>query len=314
MNFKALLSAECNTFSRKVEVDLYSRLHEFLGRSDQNEMATRMRFEDRLEGASNFSPWKERITLLLEVNEVWEITNTNVASPTVATLLAAHKKKYVNARRLILYGVKDHILPLLSTKNTTREMWEALTKLYQSDNQNRKMVSREKLKSTKMTKFDSVTSYLAKITQIRDELVAVGEKVEDLELVRIALNGFSKPWGVFVWGIVARENLPNWERLWDDFIHEEMRTGFKHEGQQKNEGKENLAFASKGKGKAKKGYSIRVVRVKRRRKARSNVFHVTNLGTMQMSVRTGRKTRGSPRWLLQQKWSSQRDSRRTFPL
>ena len=33
-------------------------------------MATRLRFEDKLDGATNISPWKERIALLLEENEI----------------------------------------------------------------------------------------------------------------------------------------------------------------------------------------------------------------------------------------------------
>jgi hypothetical protein len=36
-------------------------------------MATRLRFEDRLDGATNFIPWKERIALLLEENEICDI-------------------------------------------------------------------------------------------------------------------------------------------------------------------------------------------------------------------------------------------------
>ena len=49
------------------------------------------------------------------------------------------------------------------------------------------MVLREKLRN-------KVTTYLTKITQVRDELGAAGEKVEDEELVRHALNGFSTKW------------------------------------------------------------------------------------------------------------------------
>jgi hypothetical protein len=46
-----------------------------------------------------------------------------------------------------------------------------------------------------MTKTDSVTSFLTRFSQIRDELVAVGKTVDLSELVRTTLNGFSKPWG-----------------------------------------------------------------------------------------------------------------------
>jgi hypothetical protein len=64
-----------------------------------------------------------------------------------------------------------------------------------------------------MTKTNSVTSYLTsylpRFSQIRDELAVVGEVVGPSELVRTALNGFSKPWESFVRGIVAREHIPS---------------------------------------------------------------------------------------------------------
>jgi hypothetical protein len=104
----------------------------------------------------------------------------------------------VKARRIIIDGVKDHIIPHLSRKKTAKDMWKALTKLYQSNNLSRKMLLGEKLGSTKMAKGDSVATYLTKFTQIRDELAAVGETVDETELVRTSLNGFTKQWDVFV--------------------------------------------------------------------------------------------------------------------
>jgi hypothetical protein len=74
-----------------------------------------------------------------------------------------------------------------------------------------------------MTKSDTVTSYLTKITQVCDQLAVVGEVVSNKELVRTALNGFSKPRTPFIKGIVARETLPKFDKLWDDFILEEIR-------------------------------------------------------------------------------------------
>jgi hypothetical protein len=57
----------------------------------------------------------------------------------------------VKARCITLDGVKDHSIPHLSRKNTTRDMWEALKGLIQSKNKNCKMVLKEKLRDTKMT-------------------------------------------------------------------------------------------------------------------------------------------------------------------
>jgi hypothetical protein len=220
-------------------------------------MATGLRVEDRLDGAANFSPWKERIVLLLQECELWDIVNntqTNpVTVPTDATLLAAYTKKNIKAKRIILDAIKDHVIPHVTGKANAYEMWESLTKLYQSSNENRKMVLREKLKGIKMTKTENVATYLTKITQVRDELGVVGEVIADNELVRTALNGVTKQWVVFVEGIVARENLPKWDRLWDDFIQEETRRGYVQGSSSNGNDEENVALATKSKKKSKKG-------------------------------------------------------------
>ena len=65
------------------------------------------------------------------------------------------------------------------------------------------MVLREELKSTRMSISNTIASFLTNITQVRDKLAAIGETVVDPELVRISLNGFTKPWAPFVKGIVA---------------------------------------------------------------------------------------------------------------
>ena len=55
------------------------------------------------------------------------------------------------------------------------------------------MVLREKLKIIKMAKAEGVISYLTRISQVRDELAALGEVVPGSKLVQTALNGVSKP-------------------------------------------------------------------------------------------------------------------------
>jgi hypothetical protein len=67
------------------------------------------RYEDRLDGASNFSPWREHIALVLEEQGLWEITEGKVAAPVDTVQLATHNKKDVKARRIIVDGVKDLI-------------------------------------------------------------------------------------------------------------------------------------------------------------------------------------------------------------
>jgi hypothetical protein len=220
-------------------------------------MATGLRVEDRLDGAENFGAWKERMILLLQENELWDIVENTTTHPVVvpidATLLAAYNKKSIKAKRFILDAIKDHLIPHVMGKTHAYEMWESLTKLYQSTNENRKMVLREKLKNIKMTKAENVVTYLTRLTQVRDELGAVGEAIADSDLVRTTLNGVSKQWVVFVEGIVAREKLPDWERLCDDFVQEETWRGYVHGSSSTGHEEENVALATTSKKKFRKG-------------------------------------------------------------
>ena len=43
-------------------------------------------------------------------------------------------------KSIILDGVKDHVVPHISEKDTTNEMWEALKKLYQHNSVQRRML------------------------------------------------------------------------------------------------------------------------------------------------------------------------------
>ena len=61
---------------------------------------------------------------------------------------------------------------------------------------------------------------------------------------------------MFVESIVAREHLPSWDHLWDEFIQEETWRGYIHgSASHSKEEEENVALATKGnkKKKFKKG-------------------------------------------------------------
>jgi hypothetical protein len=135
-----------------------------------------MRYEDRLEGALNYLQRKVKITVVLKENKLWSYVSTVVPVPVHNPIaLDLHEVKEARTQRILLDGVKDHLIPHLDEKKTAKEMWDAMTKLYQSDNQKRKMALRDKLHATKIARGEGVTSYLTRLTQFRDELAAVGD-------------------------------------------------------------------------------------------------------------------------------------------
>jgi hypothetical protein len=152
---------------------------------------------------------------------------------------------------VILEVVKDHLIPHVSEKTSSKEMYDALVSLFQSDNMSRKIILKANLEECRITHSDNVTNYLMRITQIHDQLTAIGEVVLDTERVNVALNGFTKAWEPFIMGICAQEKLPKLEKLWDDCIEEETWKESKSSEQQGG-GDENLSLVNKtkkGKGK-----------------------------------------------------------------
>ena len=103
-------------------------------------MAVQLRVEDRLHCSHKFPTWKERITRILDVSDAEEHIDSTKVAPTDPADLAAWKKIDSRAMLIIMDGVKDHIVPHLSGTKITVEMWTALESLYQSKNENRKMV------------------------------------------------------------------------------------------------------------------------------------------------------------------------------
>jgi hypothetical protein len=167
------------------------------------------------EGDSNWSPWKERMVFVLEDLKLWDIVEA-VVPPipvTAPALVAEFRRRNTKAKRITCDAVRDHIIPHLTGKTCAYEMWASLCKLYGSSNENRKMILHDGLKGIHMLEDESVTSFLGRYTQIRDELAAVEEVVNPNSLVRQAMNSCTKPWGPFVRGIVAREVMPTWERM-----------------------------------------------------------------------------------------------------
>ena len=52
---------------------------------------------------------------------------------------ALHKKKLVKAKRIIANSIKGHLIPQVSSLKTPKAMFDALTKLFEGKNINRKM-------------------------------------------------------------------------------------------------------------------------------------------------------------------------------
>ena len=93
--------------------------------------------------------------------------------------------------RIIVDFIKDHLIPQVSSNKILKEMYDALTRIYEGKNINRKMNLGAQLKSTKMSKGESIQDYFTRVSQFKEKLEAIGDSLDEDELVMTALNGLT---------------------------------------------------------------------------------------------------------------------------
>jgi hypothetical protein len=116
--------------------------------------------EDRLDGASNFSSWKSRLQVTLEEYDLLDVVNKTLLDTATNVEKKIRKEEDVKERKLIIYSVRDHILPCIANLKTNYDMYEELKDMFESDNTLRALTLKSQLQSTKMTIVTQLPSYL----------------------------------------------------------------------------------------------------------------------------------------------------------
>ena len=109
---------------------------------------------DNLVEAENFRAWKYRISLVLEENELDTYISGEVPVLEGDEAKALHKKNL--PKRIIADSIKGHLIPRITWSRLRgsllihSSMFDALMKLFEGKNINRKMTLRNQLKNVKI--------------------------------------------------------------------------------------------------------------------------------------------------------------------
>ena len=127
-----------------------------------------MRLEHALEGILNYISWKDMMEAVLKYNGLKEFIEKDVPEPYAADAanLDAWKNTVAKERRIMLEGVRDKIVSSLHGKATPYSMWKALTDLFQSNSDHRKLVLKDKLRKIRMEKGDTIPSISQSLSNV----------------------------------------------------------------------------------------------------------------------------------------------------
>ena len=91
------------------------------------------------------------------------------------------------------------------------------------------MTLRNQLKNVKIQNVETIQSYFTRVSQIKEQLEAVDEEVENVDIVMTTLNGLPGTWDSFIQWIYARKKLVKSSRLWEDCSQEEAQIASREE-------------------------------------------------------------------------------------
>ena len=91
---------------------------------------------------------------------------------------AKHKKDMIKVKMIIANSIKDQLISWVSSKNTPKEMFDALTNMFEGKNINRRMTLRNQLKGVKIQKAKTMQPYFTRVSQIKEQLEAIVDMVE----------------------------------------------------------------------------------------------------------------------------------------
>jgi hypothetical protein len=129
-------------------------------------MTISTKLDEKLEGVDNFRAWKYRVMLVLEENGLKGFIEADIPKPEGDEDKPKHKKSLVKAKRIIVDSIKDHLIPHVSSLKTPKKMFDALSRLYEGKNVNKKMALRTQPKKVKMQDSESIQSYFTRVSQI----------------------------------------------------------------------------------------------------------------------------------------------------
>ena len=127
-----------------------------------------LRDQDRLDGMSNYVIWKVRILSILDEYGLKDHAEKVFVVPTDADPLKKYEENQVRAKRLIIDGVKDHVIPHIVGKNTAHDMWLALEVMYQGGSVQRRMLLENQMWMFQMMKGEEIDPFHFRLQAIYD--------------------------------------------------------------------------------------------------------------------------------------------------
>eukprot|EP00253_Pinus_taeda_P036297 PITA_36297 len=153
--------------------------------------------EDKLREKSDYHGWKMSLDLTLEDQGVLDHVRGNIVEPPSNAPVAARNKWKTNkfkTKNIIQDSIDKRLVDHISDLNTSKEIYDTLVSLFKFNDENQVLFLRNKLKEIKKGTDKSMQAYFLRITEMRNDLLSIGEIITDREMELTTLGGLPSEW------------------------------------------------------------------------------------------------------------------------
>jgi len=134
---------------------------------------------DKLTGRDDFHAWKMILELKLEDHDLMDHVLGKIQEPPSNATAAAktkYKKGEIKAKLMIRESIHKSVVAYISELGTSKEMYDKLILMFKVNNVNQVLFFKNQLKNLKKGRDESVQTYFMKLTEIRNNLLAIGRQ------------------------------------------------------------------------------------------------------------------------------------------
>jgi len=166
-------------------------------------------------------------------------------------------KGEVKAKKIIRDSIDKRLLAYVPELITSKEIYDRLVSLFKVNDANQVLFLGNKLKEIKKGKGESMQAYFLRITEIKNDLLSIGEVVPDRETTITTLGGLPPEWYIFRTTLLNNNVIQGFEELMARCIQEGTRMEEKeipalksHPSAFSSHAKRRNNYGAKSKGKA----------------------------------------------------------------
>jgi gag-polypeptide of LTR copia-type/Domain of unknown function (DUF4219)/Zinc knuckle len=161
----------------------------------------------------NWATWSFQMKMLLIYKDLWEAIASDSPSQKV------NDKALAN----IALHVKTHHASTLKDKTKAKDAWDALKKLYETKSLASRMHLMQELQTLTLGEEETMTVYFARVRELRDRLIAIGDEVKEVQLVLHLLNGLPSQYDIEKVMVSCQTESPTLDKTFEILLRAEQR-------------------------------------------------------------------------------------------